>query len=352
MPLAWRLLRYSLGKPKMDWAVNEAIFRSVRTGLTPNTLRLWQGSASVVLGSSSSFKDDINHKNCRKHNVEIVRVNSVNPNIFYCDEGSLNFAFALNTSRIKQFITKSYQPVLSEYKLITECIATGLQKKAEVAFRTNSSGVYLNDRILAESVQVWFYDFLLFQGTIHVSTNLKVYNQVINSEKQLTTLSLEMGREIPVDDLIDPLVLATEEKLDVKFKEQNITEDEEKLTQKLYRVKYSVDKWNIDGREPFLTGMGKTTVEVFVAYPPTSKCRQLIELIKDITSDLQGDVEVKVWMRGRGLHQHGPNPEISPALRSAEKSNIIPAIIINGELKFSGSIPSRENLRKAIIEAL
>jgi lipoate-protein ligase A len=349
MPAVWRLLNFITGNPKMEWAVNEAIFRSRRTGLAPDTLRLWQGSASVVLGAPSSFKDDVNHENCIKNGVEIVRANSVSPEVFYYDMGSLNFAFAIDTSELKQFI-KNYQPVLSEYQLLNECIAVGLNKKFRVTSKADATGVYINNKKVSESLQVWFYDYLLFQGIVHINTNLSIYNQVTRFKKQLTTLKLEIGEEIPVGDVINALVQGVEEKLDVKFNEQRITEEEQKLIQKLYRVKYSLDKWNISGREPFLIGMGKTTVEVFVAYPPTSKCRELIDLVKNVTSDLQNEVEIRVWMRGRGINQHGPCPEISPVLKYVEKHSTLPAIIINGELKFSESIPSKEDLRKAILE--
>jgi hypothetical protein len=225
-----------------------------------------------------------------------------------------------------------------------------LHKKFGVDPNADSMGVYINNKKISESLQIWFYDYLLFQGTVHINTNLSIYTQVTGSKKQLTTLNLELGEEILMRDVINALLQGTEEKLDVKFNEQNLTEEEKKTSQKLYRVKYSLDRWNVSGREPFLIAMGKTTVEVFVAYPPTSKCRELIDLVKSVTSDLQNEVEVRVWMRGRGIHQHGPCPEISPILKYVEKRSILPAIIINGELKFSGSMPLKEDLRKAILD--
>jgi len=101
-----------------------------------------------------------------------------------------------------------------------------------------------------------------------------------------------------------------------------------------------------------LIGLGKTAIEVFVAYPPTSMCRELIHLVNDVVSDLQNEVKVMVWMRGRGIYQHGPYPEMSSALRAAEKSNILPVIIINGVLKFRQALPSKETLRKAVVAEL
>ena len=355
MSKSWRLLDYSSKDSKMDWAVNEAIFRSRRVGLTPDTLRLWQGSNTVVLSTHSSYESDVNHEACRKYGVAIVRASSIIGDTLYYDMGSLNFTFTVDTSHFK-YLIEDYQPVLSEYKIINEGIARGLQKFG-VNSRANAYGVYIDDRRISEALPLWFYEFLLFQGTLHINTNLNIYEEVTRTRYSkvrvaLTSLSHELGREVSMDEVKKALLQGIKERLNVNFMEQNLTDEEQNLAQKLYRVKYGLDKWNIDAKEPFLIGMGKTTIEVFVAYPPTSMCRKLIDMVRSVTVDLGDEVEVVIWMRGRGIQQHGPRPEMSDALRDAEKQSIIPAIIINGELKFQGSIPTKEILRKAILDAL
>jgi lipoate-protein ligase A len=355
MSKGWRLLDYSLNDPKMDWAVNEAIFRSRRVGLTPDTLRLWRGPNTVVLSTHSSYEGDINHEACRKYNVGIVRATSITGDVFYYDMGSLNFTFAVDTSYFRHLV-KNYQPVLSEYEVINESIAKGLHK-FDVNSKADAYGVYIDDKRISEAMPLWFYDFLLFQGTLHINTNLDIYKEVIRTrhfEKRvaLTSLSRELGKDVPVDEAKKALLQGIKEKLNVDFVEHGLMDDEQNLVHKLYRVKYGLKKWNVDAKEPFLIGMGKTAVEVFVAYPPTSMCRKLIDMVKSVTLDLKDKVEVMIWMRGRGIQQHGPLPEMSDALRSAEKRSIIPVIIINGELKFQGSIPSKEDLRKAILDTL
>jgi lipoate-protein ligase A len=354
MSKTWRFLDYSSKDPKTDWAVNEAIFRSRREGLTPDTLRLWHGSSSVVLGAHSSYENDVNHKACKRYDIQIVRVNSISAEVLYYDMGSLNLTFALDASCFKHLI-RNYQPVLSEYEIINESIAKGLHR-FDVNLKADAYGVYIDDRRIFEALPLWFYDFLLFQGTLHINTNLNLYEEVIRTrhfEKKvaLTSLSRELGKDVPIDEVKKALLQGIKERLNVSFVEHSLTNDELNLAQKLYRIKYGVNKWNIDGKEPFLIGMGKTAVEVFVAYPPTSMCRKLIDMVKSVTLDLKDKVEVMIWMRGRGIQQHGPRPEMSDALRSAEKRSIIPAVIINGELKFEGSIPSKEDLRKAILDA-
>jgi len=355
MTAAWRLLNYVSRDLKMNLAINEAVFRSRRMNLTPNTLRLWRSRKAVVLADGASYKDDIDHEACQKNGVEIVRAVAVNPKVSYHDEGSLNFTLALDVSPLKGLV-KDYQPVLSEYWIINEAIACGL-KHFSANIKTDHEGNFINGKKISEGLPVWFHNYLLFQGVIHVNTDLNIYQQAVKTYKhsiqeQITSLSRELGKEVKMEEVEKAILQSVEETFAMELKQQPPIEAEVKVAEKLRRIKYDSDKWIIYGHEPFLIGMGKTAVEVFVAYPPTSMCRRLIELVKDAVSDLQDEVEVMVWMRGKGIHQHGPYPEISQALVSAQKQSVIPAIIINGELKFHGSIPSKEDLRKAIVDAL
>lgn len=340
----------------MNLAVNESIFRSRREGLTQDTLHLWQSPNSVVIGTRNSYGDDVNHEACRKYGIAIVRAISVVNGVLYQDLGSLNFAVAADAAFLK-YLIEDYQPVLSEYQILNEGIAKGLQMFG-VDAKADPSGIYIGNRRISEALPLWFYDFLLFQGTLRINTDLDIYYEATRTEcspekkDALTSLSFELGKNIPIDDVKKALVKGVEERLNVRFEEEGLVEDEQKLIKRLYMVKYGLSKWNVNAHKFFLIGMGKTAVEVFVAYPPTSMCRELIRLVNDVVLDLQDEVKVMVWMRGKGMYQHGPYPEMSSALRAAEKNNIIPVIIINGELKFRKSVPSKEDLRKTILDAL
>jgi len=309
-----------------------------------------------MLGAPSSYRNDVNHEACRKYGIEIVRAVSVSCGVLYQDMGSLNFTVAADATFLKHLI-KNYQPVLSEYQILNEGFAKGLQRFG-VDVKADPTGIYIDKRRISEALPLWFYDFLLFQGTIHVNTDLDVYDEVIRTNLRpirkdfLASLSRELGKNIQMDEAKKAFVQSLEERLGVRFEEQGLAEDEQKLVEKLYRLKYGLSRWNIDSHEPFLSGMGKTTVEVFIAYPPTSMCRELIHLVNDVVSDMKDEVKVMIWMRGRGIYQHGPYPEISSALQAAKKRSIIPVIIINGELKFRESVPSKEVLKKALLDAL
>jgi len=352
----WRLLDYSSADPKMDLAINEAIFRSRRENLTPNTLRLWQGPASVIFGSGT-YEDNVNHEECKKHGVAVIRAISVTADLFYMDMESLNFACTANAAFFKMR-TKDYPPVLSDYFILNAAIVEGLRKFSDT-MEADADGIHISGRRMTGILPKWFHDFLLYQGTLLVNTDLDAYNRLIKTgrptEKKLmiTSLSRQLGRDVSIDEAKTALIDGFEKKLGIVFElKKELTGDEQKSANLLYRAKYSLDKWNMHEIEPFLIGMGKTSLEVFVAYPPTSMCRKLISLVNDVTSDLQDDITVRVWMRGKGINQHGVYPELSSALVDAEKCSRIPAIIINGELKFDKTLPSRECLRSAVVAAL
>lgn len=352
MAETWRLLDYSATNPRMDFAINEAIFVSRKEGLSRDTLRLWQGPRHVAIGANGSCAEAINVEACRRYGVQVVRAASVGNDVLYQDVGSINFAVAANTSSF----TKSGESVLSAYEKINKCIARSLQK-FNLDASADPHGVYVNGKKVSAALPKWFYDFLLFQGTILADTNLALYNKLIacthvDKGKTGTILTHVAGQEMGTSKLKEAVSEAFEEVLNIKFEKAGLTTDEKTLSEKLYKKKYSVDKWNVDGRDLFLLGMGKTAVEVFVAYPPTSKCMELIKLVNQVTDDLKDEVRVVIWMRGKGLSQHGPNMAMSSGLANAHKASTIPAIIINGELVFRGCTPSKETLRETIARAI
>lgn len=97
-------------------------------------------------------------------------------------------------------------------------------------------------------------------------------------------------------------------------------------------------------------------IEAYVAYPPTSLCKQVIKIIEEVADEFKDKTEVRIWMKGYGVKtKKGENISrmtFTPGLQKASKESIIPAIIINGKLVFGRSIPSKEELRNFIIKEL
>ncbi|MEM2896298.1 MAG: hypothetical protein QXG01_01785 [Candidatus Bathyarchaeia archaeon] len=97
-------------------------------------------------------------------------------------------------------------------------------------------------------------------------------------------------------------------------------------------------------------------IEAYVAYPPTSLCNQIICIIEEVANEFKDKTEVRVWMKGHGIKTRGgeflSSLTFTPGLQKASKESIIPAIIINGKLVFEKIAPSKDELRRFIIQEL
>ena len=92
--------------------------------------------------------------------------------------------------------------------------------------------------------------------------------------------------------------------------------------------------------------MGKVLIEVLVEDPSSEKDTKLISLVKRVSSKFK-EVEIRIFKRA-GPHEY----TYSIGILDAYKMHVVPAIVINGDLKFASKIPSEKELEKAIEDAL
>jgi lipoate-protein ligase A len=336
-----RLLDLSLSNPKLSVAVDEALLIGRHCGFCGETLRLWTSDPSIFLSRTTRI-NNVDVETCKKFNVSIIRRLSAG-GIIYSDPETLNFSLVLNDKNFRIPLNP-----LKAYEFLYSFIQRALNR---LGFDTNVEYVkplLINRKIVSMATQHYYYDDLLFHGAIFVNTDLSIIRKVMKSEPSevFTNLSCELGREVSVSDMKKLLSSSFEETFGVKFTVGEISEKEKEVLDALYKRKYVTDKWNIKGETPLT--LKDALVEVYIAYPPTSLCRSLLSLINEITADLRERLEIRVWYRGMGPP---PGVDITPGLKHASKSSIIPAVIINGELKFGLEIPSKDTLRDAIEKA-
>ncbi|OGP87404.1 MAG: hypothetical protein A2156_03990 [Deltaproteobacteria bacterium RBG_16_48_10] len=341
---SWRLLDFETPDPKMNLAVSEAIFRCKRAGLSPNTLYLWRTADPIILFYSGS-KHEILAKSVREQTVELLRTQAVAGDSFFCDSGNINFSVAVDTRLLEPRIEGEYRPLLSEYEFLLDGFAAGIRRLG-VEVKAETDSIYTTaGQEIATAQPAWLSDVLLLQGTVYV--NSVVGNLKLAFKRALTTLSTELKRNILPDEVTDIVVQGFENKMEATFERKGLTDTEQKLFAKLYDTKYGTDRWHVEGKAPFLSLTGETLVVLYVANPPTSKCRQLIEMVNEAVSSLMDEVKVVVWRRGLGAKQH-PIEAMPPVIIPLSKANILPAVIINGEVKFALEVPLESDLGEAI----
>jgi hypothetical protein len=238
-----------------------------------------------------------------------------------------------------------YRPLLSEYEFLLDGFAAGIRKLGVEAKAETDTIYTAAGREIATAQPAWLSDVLLLQGTIYVDTEIEKLKSAF--KRDLTTLSAELKRNILPNEMTDTIVKGFENKLNAAFEKKGLTDTEQKLAAKLHDTKYDTDQWHADGKAPFLALTGETLVALYVANPPTSKCRQLIEMVNQAVSSLMGEVKVVVWRRGLGGQQH-PIELMPPVMIHLSKANILPAVVINGEVKFALEAPLESDLGEAI----
>jgi lipoate-protein ligase A len=337
---SWRFLSQPfINELNFNLAVDEAVLRCVQEGLSGSALRLWRGSPSIILSKS----DKISEKELikwRSLGLNIAR-SCVNGRVIYNDEGVLNIALASNELRDKLNFKRSHE-------LIYEVASFPILKLGLKPFINEDSRLILaNNKILASISSFSFYDSNLIFAVLYVNSNLSVMKKALSDNFS----SIENEAKVKVDlNEVEVMVKSRFEELFNAFLiKEKLNEKEEKTAKRLYEIKYSRDEWVTKGEEPLT--LKDVLVEIYIAYPPTTLDRKFIEVVNKATSNLNDKVEVRIWMRGRGIP---PGVTLTSGLRKASKESIIPALIINGELKLGRitAIPSENELRNILEEAL
>ena len=343
-----RIVSHSESDAKMNEAYEEAALLARHEEQAVDTIRVWQNERAVLLGSNADMRISVDEDQCRINNVTIVRRASSGKTI-YQDLGTLNLTYILNQ---RNFFSDTNN--LTEiYKRLCQPIAQGISKfgvKAKVDDYGQS--IVADGRRLCDASVNFYYDLILFGISVNINTDLDVLRQVLKQEDEITTLSTVLGRTVSVESDVNELLNTITQDFKLTIKKQGFTPFEKELAKRLYNIKYSKDEWTIDRNAPL--SLREVLVDLYVAYPPTRSCREIIENVESVIADIKEKVELRVWMHGKGLNGQGCPPGVAmpKGLTKAAKESIIPAVIINGEIVFSRDVPSKENLHDKILQSL
>ncbi len=86
--------------------------------------------------------------------------------------------------------------------------------------------------------------------------------------------------------------------------------------------------------------MGEVYIEMFTS-PGCANCPAVKKMLLDLSKELGGDItveEIDITIEPTRANQYGVMS--------------VPAVVINGILKFLGNVPNREELKNAITEEL
>jgi len=88
-------------------------------------------------------------------------------------------------------------------------------------------------------------------------------------------------------------------------------------------------------------------IEVYVASPPTFKCKRMIELAEEIAKDFPEKIKINIYYKGQSIPD-----DATSGFKGSLKSIGIPSIFIDGRWVATTNIPEKEKVEKIVEEDL
>ncbi len=247
---SWRLLDHSFGSVYENLALEESFARNAVSRDFESLVRFWVNPPSVVVGRFQEVSSEVDVEQCEQTGIPIAR-RFTGGGAVYHDEGNLNFSIITRREE-RGSLTRLHS---TASRIVLNAIL-GLGLKG-IFLPPNS--ILLGERKVAGAAAAFGRDFALWHASILVSTNIEFLERILAPSKKLEANQFVRSRWIPVttlqtaardielDDLEFQLIRSVRETLGVRLEAGQATSDELRLSEDLYRWKYSLQSWNRRG---------------------------------------------------------------------------------------------------------
>ena len=251
----WRLVDQEYpDNPFMNLAVEEAIPRSVGGGKSPNTVRFWHNSNTIVIGCFQSAKLEVNMDACKQTGTKIVR-RFTGGGAVYHDSGNLNYAISLRKgSRIV-----SDENLQSIFQRLSEGAVWGLRSLGVKAEFQPVNDIQVEGKKISGAAGSMKWNTIFHHGCVLVNSDLAILGKVLNVprtkleekhvasvQKRVKTVRDELGRDLYTTDVRNAIVQGIEKCYGVRVEAGDLTGEERSLAEELYQTKYSRLEWNLE----------------------------------------------------------------------------------------------------------
>ena len=251
----WRLLTDSFTDPFMHFAVEEAVIRMVDEGKSPNTLRIRKVKPSVWIGIFQDAREEVDVPYCRKNDIKIVR--RLNPGgAVYQDEGTFCYSAFFRKSFFNNFKDISPEGLYGIFGKIIINACSGFNIHAILS---PVNDITVNGRKIYGSAQFDFYDSFIHSGSFLFNVNKEEMNRTLRPstlkfadktvkdiKERVVNFSDLLGEEVKMDEFIDAFINKFITGLKIQLVNGDISPDEMKLAEQLYRTKYSGETWTFN----------------------------------------------------------------------------------------------------------
>ena len=255
MEETWRLVDVEYrDDPYMNMSVEEAIPRAVGEGKSPNTVRFWHNSNTIVLGCFQSAELEVNFEACKETGTTVVR-RFTGGGAVYHDAGNLNYAISL----------KKGHPLVPEndlqqvFQKLSVGAVVGLKNLGVAAEFQPINDIQVDGKKVSGAAGSVRWGTVFHHGCILVASDLAILGKVLNVpkvklaerhvvsvQKRVTTVRDELRKDVSTNDVRKAIVRGIENSYHVKLAEGDLTKNELANVKELYDTKYSSSKWNLE----------------------------------------------------------------------------------------------------------
>jgi lipoate-protein ligase A len=256
----WRLMPIETNNAFMNMAIDEAILNARIAGQVPNTLRFyrWQPSA-VSVGKNQNPENEIYLDACKQLGVDVVRRISGGGTVYHDFEGEVTYSVTAQTADFGTGdITAVYFKI---YEAITDALRLlGVPADFNSGDAKNCPNLNVNGKKISGSSQIITRGVVLQHGTILLKVDLPKMFQLLKlknatctqavdiAKRKITSIQTELGHKISPDTVANALAQGFRAILKIQLEEGKLTPTEHELANKLYKEKYTTNKWNLSGK--------------------------------------------------------------------------------------------------------
>ena len=277
MPImeTWRYLPFADSSAFENMATDEALLRHAGAAPPVPTLRFfgWDPPA-VSLGYFQDAMKEVNLPYCREHGIDVVRRPTGGKAVFHDREVTYALVAGENHPLFPRGILGTYRAIssailraLSKLGVEAEMAADGRPQAPDglAAFCFSVPSRYellVKGRKICGSAQTRSRGVFLQHGSILVdfdpartaavllSPGEKAGQKMREMERAVTSLRGHLKREVSSLELTRVLLEGFEEVFHVRIVPGQLSQEERSMKEHLLRTKYTLERWNIEGKGP------------------------------------------------------------------------------------------------------
>ncbi len=241
-------------------AIDEAILTARIADQVPNTLRFYRWQPSTVsVGRNQTLENEVYLDACKKLGVDVVRRCSGGGTVYHDYEGEVTYSVNAKTSDLGTVdVTSVYYRI---YEAITDALRIlGIPSDFSDGTTRNCPNLTVKGKKISGSSQNITRGFVLQHGTILRSIDLPKMFTLIKlknasctqaadiAKRKITSIQDELGHVVMPETIVNSLTQGFKAILKIQLEESKLTPFEKKLSQKLYKEKYSNIEWKMSGK--------------------------------------------------------------------------------------------------------